>query len=171
MEYTNDIDADTQAFISQQHAETRNTVANLKRERSVYEGCAELRRMTGKKMDASLRQRIDENDTATREMSRLSSAYNDVLEVDPIDIDRARAAWLRDYILQIERAHSQHNINLGIAKRMKITEQVTAQQVAMIEIELAHEHAVAELEGIQARLPDEEDGIVIDDEGDQDLED
>lgn len=157
MEYTNDITADTEAFAAERYAEQRNTLAAMEADRTVIEQCGELRDMSGKKADPSLVERAKVNQRSIAEQSQLVDAYAEQItktDEDGSGFALARAGWLRSYVLQLETTHARHNLNVGVAEALKATDEAERQRVAMIEIELAHSLALAELRQLEATMPD-----------------
>jgi len=148
MKYTTDTTPIVEKFLADQHATAQQTVANLHIDRQTIEFCAALREYGGEDPDPALAEGLEVNATqlvdAQAREARLAEKLADVPRPDAA----ARAAWLIDYVAQLEAEHVRHAL---LAEDAVDPDQAEAHQIAMITIDAAHGTALAELDQLEPK--------------------
>lgn len=150
MEYTTDTGPIVEKFLTDQHAEARQTELNLALDAQALTFCADIRQLDGKPEDPALTAEQEQNAASTDEATTRRERFEKKLGDEPAaaPFDTARRGFLRQFVASIEGEHAAHAAIADMARTAGNTDEAEAHEITMLRCDGMHTAALAELDAL-----------------------
>ena len=152
MDFTSDVTATVESFLKEQYYQTKHQQDNLALAADSTDFLQGVLVAAGKDTDPMLDERKTQAQGAASDANGKGAVYLDKMDTSPDDAAyrTARVAWLKDYIVAVEREYAQHQMLVEISLETGQADQVESSTIAMLECEAAHSASLKELALLKA---------------------